>query len=315
VTQAASRPRVDVGIVTWNTRDLSVQAIRRLLETDQGCDIRVLVRDNGSSDGTAEAVAREIPQATVEAGDENLGFAKGVNRLLALSDAPWFFALNSDAWPQRGAIGRLVSTAQRHPRTALVVPRIERPDGSLEHSTHAFPSARLAALLAVGAQRFLPERVLERYCIEGHWDHRREREVDWAVGAAWLLRREAIEDVGPLDERFFMYAEDLEWCWRARHKGWQVRFDPGALVIHIGDASGAQRTGSSANRTAAYLRNTYRFYAEARGVPATVLFRGLNFAGAARVWAVARRQGDAERAEYWKSVAKVHVSPAGGYDG
>jgi hypothetical protein len=310
-----SRPVVDVGIVTWNTRELSVRAIRNLLDSDQGCDLRVLVRDNGSTDGTGDAIAAAFPDVVLDAGHENLGFARGVNRLLARSKAPWFFALNSDAWPESGAISALVAAAEDHPRAALVAPRIERPDGSLEHSTHPFPSAKVAGLLAVGAPRWMRADRLDALCIEGHWDHRRSREVDWAVGAAWLLRREAVLDVGPLDERFFMYAEDLEWCWRARRKGWSIQFEPAAKVIHVGDASGAMRNGGTVNRTANYLRNTYRFYEDAHGRLPTLLYRALNFAGSARIWALARRHGDHERADYWRAVCAVHVRSSGGYDG
>src|SRR3954463_2202202 len=138
------RPRVDVGVVTWNTRDLTVQALRHLLDTDQGVDVRVLVRDNGSSDGTPEAIAADVPEAVLDVGPENLGFARGVNRLIEKSDAPWFLALNSDAWPQQGAIGRMVRAAEEHTNAAAVAPRLERPDGKLEHSTQSFPSLVMA---------------------------------------------------------------------------------------------------------------------------------------------------------------------------
>src|SRR4051794_38073729 len=113
-----ARPRVDVGVVTWNTRDLTVECLRRLLDTDQGCDLRVLVRDNASSDGTVDGLHRFVPEADVDAGADNLSFAAGMNSLLARSDAPWFFALNSDAWPEPGAIETLVAAAASHPRAA-----------------------------------------------------------------------------------------------------------------------------------------------------------------------------------------------------
>src|SRR6266571_4809579 len=101
-----SRPRVDVGVVTWNTAELTATVLRRLLDSDQGCDIRLLIRDNASTDGTVETLSRLVPEAEIESGNKNLGFAAGVNRLLARSEAPWFFLLNSDAWPEPGAIGR-----------------------------------------------------------------------------------------------------------------------------------------------------------------------------------------------------------------
>lgn len=302
-----ARPRVDVVVVTYNTRDLTVQALRRLLDSDQGADLRLLVHDNASSDGTAAGLADQVPEAEVEVGDRNLGFAGGVNRALARSTAPWALLLNSDAWPDEGAIGALVAAAERRPEAGLVVPRLERPDGALEHSTHPFPSLRVAVLMALGAPAWVGQQRLRRWCIEGAWAHDVAREVDWAVGAAWLLRADALADVGPLDERYFMYVEDLDWCWRARLRGWQVWFEPAAVVRHVGNASGAAAYGSG--RTAAYLRNTHRFYRGAHGPGSSLAYRLLSAAGCARGWARDRLAGNRARAGWWAAQARVHLEP------
>jgi N-acetylglucosaminyl-diphospho-decaprenol L-rhamnosyltransferase len=305
-------PRVDVGVVTWNTAELTANALRRLLDSDQGCDIRLLVRDNASTDGTVETLSRLVPEAEIEAGKENLGFAAGVNRLLAKSEAPWFFLLNSDAWPEPGAIGRLVETARGHPEVAAVVPRIEQPDGTLEHSTYPFPSLRIAWLLAFRRRR-MPPAVAEELLLVGAWNHDRPRVVEWAVGAALLIPREAMLDVGGLDERFFLYAEDVEWCWRAHRRGWDIRFDPAALVRHVGNASGIQNYGEL--RTAAYHRNTYRFFRREHGLLAELAYRTLNLAGATRQYLRARRTGDHSTAAYWRPHIRAHLTPAFGPDG
>lgn len=299
-------------MVTWNTAELTIDALRHLLATDQGCDVRVLVHDNGSSDGTPERLRAALPAVDVVAGAENLGFAGAVNRLLARSDRPWFVALNSDAWPEPGALGRLVDAAVARPSAALVAPRIERPDGELEHSTHPFPSVGVALALALGLDRAAPARA-ERALLNGYWHHDRGREVDWAVGACWLLRRSAVEAVGGLDERFFMYAEDLEWCWRARRSGWSIWFEPSAVVRHVGNASGAAAYGEG--RTAAYLRNTYRFYEAEHGRASALAYRGANALGAARHWARSRVRGNREGARWWRRQIALHLRPVGGPDG
>lgn len=313
--QPPGRPRVDVGVVTWNTAELTATALRRLLDVESGCDLRLLVRDNASTDGTVEAIRAAVPEAEIEAGAQNLGFAAGVNTLIRRSDAPWFLALNSDAWPQPGAIKRLVDTAESHPGVAVAVPRLVRPDGSLEHSTYPFPSLAVAAIFAAGGPAVVGRRLADRFFLEGGWGHDRPRRVDWAVGAAWLMRRTAIDALGGLDERYFMYAEDVEWCWRARQSGWGVWFDPSAEVVHVGNASGAQRHEDMARRTAAYLRNTYRFYRRAHGPTSTVAYRALNLAAAARLYALFRYRREPEVAAYWRSQWGVHLRPAGGYDG
>lgn len=295
---AAGRPRVDVGVVTWNTRDMTAAALRRLLDTDQGCELRILVRDNGSSDGTPETLLRLVPEAEVEAGDENLGFAGGVNTIIRRSDAPWLFLLNSDAWPEPGAIRRLVDAAAEHPRAAAVAPRLERPGGALEHSTFPFPSLRVAAVMAFRRAR-LSDREADALMLEGAWRHDRARRVDWAVGAALLMRREAVLDVGGLDDRFFMYVEDVEWAWRAAKKGWEIWFEPAALVRHVGNASGAQRFGD--RRTFEDITNRYRFFRREHGALAAAAYRGLNLAGCGLRYAQARRRHDGEGARSWRT--------------
>jgi GT2 family glycosyltransferase len=285
-----SKPRVDVGVVTWNTRELSVRALRTLLDTDQGVDLRLLVRDNGSSDGTADAIAREIPEADVDAGSDNLGFAGGVNRLLARSDAPWFLTLNSDAWPDPGAIRHMVDVADRQPKVAAVAPLVLRPDGELERTIHPFPSPGLSLRMTARGP------VVE--------DHDVARTIDWAHGAALLFRRAAVDQLGGLDERLFMYAEDFEWCWRAQRHGWTVWFEPAAVIRHVGNASAAQNYGG--RRLGAQWRNNYRVYRWHKGALPTLGLRAANVTRASVELSravVGRKPG---AARYWRQQLRVH---------
>lgn len=299
------RPRVDVAVVTWNTAEVTPKALRALLDSDQGCDLRVLVRDNASSDGTVEAITREVPEADVDAGRENLGFAGGVNSLILRSEAPWIFLLNPDAWPLPGAIGMLVLSAEQHPRAAAVAPRLENLDGTLQHSTHPFPSLRVAATVAFAWNRISKQRADELF-LEGAWAHDRPRKIDWAHGAAILIRREALDDIGGLEERFFMYAEDLEWCWRAHAKGWEIWFEPAAIVRHVSNVSGEQRFGK--HRTRAHIRSSFDFYRRAHGLPAALSWSGLNVAGAAIRSIGALRRGERKRARYWLDYAAANLT-------
>jgi hypothetical protein len=292
-------------VVTWNTAELTSATLRRLMDSDQGCDLRLLVRDNGSSDGTVDLLRTRVPEADIDAGTENLGFAAGVNTVLARSDAPWFFMLNSDAWPEPGAIAALVRAAHNRPAAAAVAPRIEDEDGRLEHSTHPFPSLRLAATIAFAWNRLSPERA-DRLMLEGSWKHDRARPVDWAIGAAVLLRREAVDDVGAFDDRFFMYVEDLEWCWRARKHGWEIFFEPSALVRHVGNASGEQMFGGT--RTREHVRNAYRFYRREHGVAGTVAWWGLNVAATSIRLAEALASRDRGRARRWREHVAAHLA-------
>lgn len=307
-----TRPRVDVVVVTYNTAGVTAAALRRLLDSDQGADLRLIVHDNASADGTVEVLRGEVPEAEVVAGSENRGFAGGVNRALARSTAPFVLLLNSDAWPEEGAIAALVAAAEAHPRAAAVAPRLERPDGTLEHSTHPFPSLKIAVITAFGLQRLLGLRRSAALALEPAWAHDEPREVEWAVGAALLVRRQALDAIGGLDERFFMYAEDLEWCWRARRSGWTVWFEPSAIVRHVGNASGAAAYGE--RRTEAYLHNTHRLYRELRGPLRSTAYRWLNILGCRRNQLSARIQGDWGRATYWRAVAAAHRRAPGADD-
>jgi GT2 family glycosyltransferase len=301
--EAGGRPQVDVGVVTWNTASLTSRGLRRLLDTDQGCDLRLLVYDNASEDATPEVITAQVPEAEVIRGSENLGFARAVNRLLACSSAPWFFALNADAWPEEGAIGRLVRAAEEHPRSAAVAPRLVRPDGTLEHSTHPFPSVALAAVDAVGLRRLMPRAWAEEHCLHGAWGHDRPRRVDWAVGAALLLRRRAVDEIGGFDERFFLYVEDLDWCWRARQCGWDVWFEPSAVVYHVGNVSGARRFGE--RRAALEERNLRTFTSAALGRRRARAYHVLETAAVLRRHGAARLRGRTTEAEHWRLLARA----------
>lgn len=268
--------RVDVAVVTWNSGREVAETLRRLLDSEQGATLRLLVRDNGSSDDTVDAIRGVVPEALLDAGTENVGFAAGVNSILRRSDAPYVLLLNPDAWPTPGAIGRLIDVHVAHPRAAAVAPRMENPDGSLQHSTHPFPSVRVAALTHFRWHRIAPERA-EALMLEGAWQHDRPRTVDWAHGSALLIKRPALEALGGLDERYFMYSEDIEWCWRAQRRGWEIRFEPSAVFHHVGNVSGKQAW--KGRRTRVALASAVRFVRREQGWAAAFGWWGLTIAG------------------------------------
>jgi GT2 family glycosyltransferase len=141
------------------------------------------------------------------------------------------------------------------------------------------------------------------------WGHDSERRVDWAVGAALLLRRRALEEVGAFDESLFMYGEDLDWCWRARDAGWEIWFTPDAVVRHVGNASGRQRYGD--RQPAAWIANSVVVYRRRHGAVATRAWQLVNVAGALLAARRARRSGDSDRASLWRRHARAWLSPDG----
>lgn len=300
-------PVVDVCMLTWNTRDVTAQALAQLRSSDQGVPYRLFLRDNGSTDGTARAAAAAFPDAVIDAAADNVGFAAGMNSLLVRTTAPYVFILNGDAWPEPGVLARLVQAAKSRPRIGVVAPRLVRPDGSLEHSTWPFPSLALSALYASGLRRFVPHRVAERWMFENDWRHDRAREVSWAVGAALLVPRPVLERVGGFDERYFMYAEDVDWCWRLTDAGYRVWFEADAVVRHLGGASSEQRySGRALERK---LAASARLMADRRGRVYAWVWRMLECLTAARIGLLARRRGDRAAVAWAKTVIRTHVSP------
>lgn len=286
---------IDVGVVTWNTAELTARALRTTLDGDRSDLIRaVIVHDNASTDGTPERLGEEVPEAEIEVAAGNLGFAAGVNRIIERSTASWLLLLNSDAWPEPTALDRLLAAAGSHPDAAAVAPRLQRPDESVEDSTHPFPSLRVALAAALGLHR----RV--------QWDHDRSRYVDWAVGAALLIRRDALDAIGHFDERYFMYSEDIDWCWRAQRAGWRIWFEHEAVFLHVGNASGAERFGD--RRDAVVIANACRFYRTTHGRAQTVAWRLLNAAGTLRLAVTSRLRGDRTAATRWRRQARAYVS-------
>lgn len=278
-------PRVDVVIVSWNTRDELLECVESVLASS-GVTSDVVVVDNASSDGSAEAVSSRFGRVSVVRNRANLGFARASNQGIVMGTAPWVLLLNPDARVEPDGIARLVARMERLPRHGILVPRLIGTDGGVSQSAFPLPSLLIPALYATGVHRMLPRRWRQRLLLPGSWGSDVERDVPWALGAAMLARRAAVDEVGLLDESFFVYAEDLEWCDRMWSHGWRVRFTPDVAVVHHGNRSGAQRFG--AQRTEEYLRNTMRFARRRRGVAWARAYHLLNAAAALRQAAVLR---------------------------
>lgn len=231
-------PRVAAVIVSFDTRALTLEAVASVLSSE-GVRPEVWVVDNGSSDGSAEAVARCHPDAHVLTPGENLGFGRANNLALEAVDAPYVLLLNSDAaFPDRRGLRHLVDVLSGDARVGIVGPRLESPGGELEYSVRAFPSMLAELARATGAHRWLSARTRERRLAYEFRDHTRGGSADWLTGACLLVRRELLERIGGFDPAVFLYGEEMDLCWRARRDGWDVVFAPGVSVVHHRGASG-----------------------------------------------------------------------------
>ncbi len=243
---------VAVVIVTWNVRDLALEAVRTTRDdlARHGPEGRILVVDNASADGTAEAIRTRFPDVQVIASAENLGFAAGNNLALRVigfgQDVPSdrlpeaVFLLNPDTLVEDRAIRTLYEALLAAPDNGLVGARLSYGDGAFQHSAFAFPGVMQTAfdLLPLPA-RLSGTRLNGRYP-RRLYDGAEPFPVDFVLGATMMLRREVIQQVGMFDEQFFMYCEEIDWAMRIRRAGWRVLCVPGARIVHLEGRSTAQ---------------------------------------------------------------------------
>lgn len=224
---------VSVVIVNWNTRDLLLQTLESLHRETHRVTFETIVVDNGSTDGSAELVRQVWRQVHLISLPANRGFAVGNNTGFQIASGRYLLLLNSDTIVLPTTLQGMVRFLDSHPEAGCVGCRHLNPDGTLQGSMDTFPSL-LKDFLCYTELRRLP--ILLPFLRKRYpwWtDHAQVREVDWVNGACMMVRREVITEVGGLDEGFFIYAEELDWCYRIRQAGWHVWFTPEAEVIHI----------------------------------------------------------------------------------
>ena len=223
-----------VVVVTYN----ALPWLERCLESVSGHEL--VVADNGSTDGTPELVRERFPHARLLE-QANRGLAAGWNAGVAASTGRYVLLLNADAWAIADAVERLEAFADEHPDAAVVGPRLRNEDGTLQRSVRGFPTLWRLATEFLFLRKLAPRTRALNAFYAGGFDHDAVRECDWLMGACLLVRRAAIDPVGPADEGFFLFSEETDWCYRFRAAGWKVLFYPGAEVVHVGGGAHAGR--------------------------------------------------------------------------
>jgi GT2 family glycosyltransferase len=267
---------VSVIVVTYNARPW----IERCLESVRGREL--IVVDNGSTDGTPELVRELFPEARLIE-QENRGLGAGWNEGMRVARGEWLFFLNADAWVVGEGVAALVDVLERNPDAAVAGPRLLNPDGSLQRSLRGFPTPWRLATEYFFLRKLGPRtRLLNAFYGAGS-PHDHECEAEFLMGAALLVRPQAVDAVGRLDERFFLFSEEVDWCYRFRQAGWRVLFTPAAEVVHVGGAShGGKRFREQVQGHLLFLDKHCgaRSARRARRLLATALtLRGLVFTG------------------------------------
>ncbi len=222
------------------------------------------VVDNGSTDGSRELVRSRHPWATLLEPERNLGFGPAVNLVAARTSSPWIAPANADIELTPGALDALLTVAERHPRAAIIGPQLILPDGSFQPGIQPFPRASDALLRNLALYRLSP-RLGARLCLPEYWDPESARAVDWVTGAFLLVRRRVFDAIGGFDKDLWMYAEDLDLCWRARQRGWEVRYEPAGRIHHALSVATERAFGDIDRRAARMVRATYAWLERRQG--------------------------------------------------
>jgi hypothetical protein len=234
---------LSIVIVNWNVRDLLRHCLTSILSLGPANDptsplpFEIIVVDNASTDGSLEMLHADFSQITLIANRENRGFPAANNQGIAAAHGRYVLLLNPDTRVLEGALTKLVDFIEAHPDVGLVGPQLLHPDGRVQSSRRRFPTLATLFLESTWLEPWTPDALLDHYYFRDQPDDV-VLDVDWVTGAAMLVRHETIQQVGGMDESFFMYSEELDWCRRIKAAGWRVVYQPAAQIVHhVGKSS------------------------------------------------------------------------------
>ncbi len=235
-------PSIDVSviIVNWNTRELLRDCLASVYAETRGIGLEVIVVDNASSDGSAVMVEAEFPQVRLIRNPDNRGFAAANNQGIAIATGRYVLLLNSDTRVLDRAISRSVEFADAHPEAGVVGCRTLLPDGTVQQNCYQFPSLLNLGLSLSRLPMLFPRNRFFGRARMTWWAYDTVMPVDVVAGCFMLVRREALDQVGPMAEEYFMYSEDTDWCWRFHRAGWKVLYTPEPTITHYWKGSSSQ---------------------------------------------------------------------------
>lgn len=251
-------------LVSWNVRDLLAQCLRSIAEPEDSLSVEVILVDNGSTDGTTAMVQKDFPWVKLIPLDWNSGFAIGNNVGIKASSGRYVILLNTDTIVPASTFARMVDFMEQHPEVGASGPRLVHPNSQIQ--AFAFGSdPTLSYLIRRGANRLVWRRALH------NWHTDQIQAVDWVAGTALLVRRQAVEAVGLLDENIYIYFEDNDWCLRIRQAGWKIYYNPQVSIIHFGGQSISKNPNPAARN--AYYNSLKYFYSKHYSPLAQLLLR------------------------------------------
>lgn len=263
----SSIPDVSVIILNWNTRDMLADCLDTVIKNVGNLTLKLIVVDNASTDGSQTMLQQRFPQVHLISNQTNVGFARGNNQGMAVSQGRYALLLNSDAFITPGSLEALLQLADTQPRAGIVGAQLRNADSTFQASYTPFPNLWQEFMILSGLGRLVYDRW---YPSRGPEEAKGPQVVDYVEGACLLVRLEAFRDTQGLDEGFFMYAEEVDWCYTMRQKGWQVWYQPEAKIIHLG---GGSSQGRRTQRESDLYRSRLRFFRKHYGDMPTYLLK------------------------------------------
>jgi GT2 family glycosyltransferase len=255
-------------IVNWNTKEYLLPCVKSIFEKGEGISREVIVVDNGSQDGSASEAKKTFPSIRLIENDQNLGFAKAANQGLQKASGTYALLLNPDTQLKDGEIECLISFMDSHPDVGVAGAQLLNSNGSRQNSIAKFPSLTTELLNKSLLRRLFPKKFPGK-----EKDYPEPIEVDSVIGACMMVRREATEQVGLLDEDYYLFLEETDWCYRMKKAGWKIYHVSQAEIYHFQGKS-AERDKKKAKIE--YYRSRYHFFKKNRGsLQWFLLFSGL----------------------------------------
>ncbi|MGF9699865.1 glycosyltransferase family 2 protein [Paenibacillus sp. MABNR03] len=235
-------PDVSIIIVNYNTRQLTLDCLASVYKSITSFQYELIVVDNASHDGSVEAIRDAFPEVRIIANRDNTGFAVANNQAMEIAKGRYILLLNSDTVVQKDTLEIMIGFMDRHPEMGASGCKVILPDGSLDKACkRGFPTPSASFYYAFGISHMFPDRPKFNQYQLGHLSPDNEYPVDCLVGAFMLVRRETIDQVGGLDETFFMYGEDIDWCYRIKEAGWGIYYYPHTYIVHYKGASARRK--------------------------------------------------------------------------
>jgi GT2 family glycosyltransferase len=260
---------LSIVIVSWNVRDLLGACLKSIEAARDALDLEVIVVDSGSVDGSPDIVKSRFPWVKVIVNESNIGFPRGNNIGLKRATGQHILLLNPDTEVFEDALQKMNDYLDSNLSVGVVGPQLLNSDGTVQPSRRRFPSLAIGAVESTWLQPFVPDTYLDRYYFRDV-DDGVETDVDWLTGACLMVRREVVEQVGLMDEAYFMYSEELDWCRRIKNDGWRIVYLPKARVMHhVGKSSEQAVTERHIN----FQRAKLRYFRKYHGRTAAALLR------------------------------------------